>query len=477
MRKFVTNAFIALGAVALMASCAKSTDLFDQNAIDAQKKAEMMQEIEQTKINYEANFIKKYGAIDPNQSWDFSDYARLGTRGVTDITTPGAITTTTVAGLDFGVGEDGKVTKNNSLLHAMDEVLPESKPRTGVQAIKLLAPVSDFYIFPISTRGTWTHDLMVKVGNSTPQKLYTKTWTQYDKHYVNGMKSNGVTIDMPGLRVKAPVGTPIDIYIDNVKKAGASKPTVGTYTGQALYVDVPAGTTIDAGIPLKENAVIKYIGIEDNDGTTESSDNDYNDIVLAIVGNPDIPGETIITFNEFDVPTYFAKRYMIEDLGGADDFDFNDIVVDVHQNVTTHYKQTFVNGELKDETCETTYGDQIAEIRAMGGTLDFDLTIGNKTWSKSENNFTVTTMYNTQVGYDYDEILATFTIDDKSWNPAANNISVTMRKSGLDNLNIVYKIPFPEKGTVPMIVAVNADRDWMWMTERIHVPTWWIKNE
>ena len=29
MRKFVTNAFIALGAVALMASCAKSTDLFE----------------------------------------------------------------------------------------------------------------------------------------------------------------------------------------------------------------------------------------------------------------------------------------------------------------------------------------------------------------------------------------------------------------------------------------------------------------
>ena len=187
MRKFVTNAFIALGAVALMASCAKSTDLFDQNAIDAQKKAEMMQEIEQTKINYEANFVKKYGAIDPNQSWDFSDYARLGTRGVTDITTPGAITTTTVAGLDFDVDANGNATKNNSLLQAMNQVLPERQARTGVQAIKLLAPVSDFYIFPISTRGTWTHDLMVKVGNSTPQKLYTKTWTQYDKHYVNGI--------------------------------------------------------------------------------------------------------------------------------------------------------------------------------------------------------------------------------------------------------------------------------------------------
>ena len=476
MRKFVTNAFIAMGAVALMASCAKTTDLFDQSTVDAQKKAEMLQEIEQTKINYEANFVKKYGAIDPNQSWDFSDYARLGTRGVTDITTPGTITTTIIDGLNFGVGADGKVTKNNSLLHAMDEVLPESKPRTGVQAIKLLAPVSDFYILPISTRGRWKHELMVKVGESTPQSLYSKDWTQFDKHYVNGMKNDGITINMQGLHVKAPVGTPIDIYIDNVKNGDTPKGAVGTFNGQALYVDVPAGTTIEAPIPLKENAVIKYIGIEDN--TEGSSDNDFNDIVVAIVGNPDIPEETIITEDKYDINTYKAKRYLIEDLGGADDFDFNDIVVDVHQNISEHHKVTYVNGvQTKDEITGTDYSDQVAEIRAMGGTLDFDLTIGNKTWSKSENNFTVTTMYNTQMGYNYDEILATFTIDDKSWDPATNNISVTMKKSGLDNQNIVYKIPFPEKGTVPMIVAVNADRDWMWMTERTHVPGWWIENE
>ena len=92
MRKFITNAFIALGAVSLMASCAKTTDLFDQSAVDAQKKAEMLQEIEQTKINYEANFIKKYGAIDPNQSWDFTSPLSLGTRSegegnVNDLTT------------------------------------------------------------------------------------------------------------------------------------------------------------------------------------------------------------------------------------------------------------------------------------------------------------------------------------------------------------------------------------------------------
>ena len=110
MRKFITNAFIALGAVSLMASCAKTTDLFDQSAVDAQKKAEMLQEIEQTKINYEANFIKKYGAIDPNQSWDFTSPLSLGTRSegegsVTDLTTTEPLGNEFVKGLDFGINE------------------------------------------------------------------------------------------------------------------------------------------------------------------------------------------------------------------------------------------------------------------------------------------------------------------------------------------------------------------------------------
>jgi hypothetical protein len=481
MRKFVTNAFIALGAVALMASCAKSTDLFDQSAVDAQKKAEMLQEIEQTKINYEANFVKKYGAIDPNQSWDFAAPLHLGTRSggegdVTDITTDETITTVTVAGLDFDI-KNGEVTKNKSLYDGINTKLPE-KTATSGEPIKLLAPETSFYIYPVSTRGEWIYDLKIRIGeNNDPITLFSKNWTGWDKHYVNGMVSDNKTINMGGIKIKAKPGTPIDIFIDNVDYKGARRASVGSFNGQAIYVDVPEGTTIDTGFELKKDAKIKYIGIEDNDGSVEASDNDFNDIVLAVVGDPDIPGKTVITHDYYDVPTYKAKRYMVEDLGGDDDFDFNDIVVDVHQNITAHHKLTFVDGvQVKDEIIKTDYSDQVAEIRAMGGTLDFDLTIGKTTWSKSKAGFNVGTMYNTQEGYEYSKVLATFTIEENSWDFDNNNISVTIKKTGAFSGNITYEIPFPKEGSVPMIVAVNADSDWTWMTERIGVPESWIKK-
>ena len=53
-----------LGSMAIMGaaftSCSKE-NLFDNEAA-----------IEKQKAEYEANFVKKFGAIDPNQSWDFS---------------------------------------------------------------------------------------------------------------------------------------------------------------------------------------------------------------------------------------------------------------------------------------------------------------------------------------------------------------------------------------------------------------------
>lgn len=42
-------------------SCSSNGELFDSEAAVNQQKAE-----------YEANFVKKYGKIDPNQSWDFA---------------------------------------------------------------------------------------------------------------------------------------------------------------------------------------------------------------------------------------------------------------------------------------------------------------------------------------------------------------------------------------------------------------------
>ena len=233
---------------------------------------------------------------------------------------------------------------------------------------------------------------------------------------------------------------------------------------------MPSTVTLDlpSNIKLNDGATIKYIGIEDN--TEGNTDNDYNDIVLAVVGNPDIPKEVIITVDEYEVPTYLAKRYMVEDLGATDDFDFNDIVIDVYQNFKEKHKVTFENGARKsDVITETVKSDQVAVIRAMGGTVDFTLKIGDNTWSKSGNGFDVTKMLNTQ-SIDKNAELAKFTVT--GWDPEKNNVEVEVKDA---KNNRVYTIAFPKKGEAPMIIAVDESQEWM--TERNSVPKAWFTED
>ena len=150
-----------------------------------------------------------------------------------------------------------------------------------------------------------------------------------------------------------------------------------------------------------------------------------------------------------------AKRYFVEDLGSKDDFDFNDIVFDVVQDLQ---------------------GNQKAIIRAMGGTLDFTIKIGNTEWTKSVDGaaagYKTSTMYNTQGNIVWDKVMAEFPVT--GWNPNTNNISVLV-KSIVSN-DVIIEIPFPRVGEVPMIIAFDTLVDWQ--TERESLPSdWWIIPE
>ena len=161
------------------------------------------------------------------------------------------------------------------------------------------------------------------------------------------------------------------------------------------------------------------------------------------------------------------KRYMIEDLGATDDFDFNDVVVDVEDYTIVKHKVTLENGVIKtDEIMSTTTAPTKAFIRAMGGTIDFILSIGETKWVKSLNGFNAKTMYNTSGSVDYDEVLAEFEV--KGWDYNANNVSITV--NGKDGQ--LYTVQFPKAGTTPMIIAVDPTQKWM--DERISVPKSWF---
>ena len=167
------------------------------------------------------------------------------------------------------------------------------------------------------------------------------------------------------------------------------------------------------------------------------------------------PEYTELIYLVTPVPYPITKRYFVEDLGSKDDFDFNDIVFDVSQ----------------DEA-----GKQKCIIRAMGGTLDFTLNIGQTSWTKSvegvAKGYVVETMYNTNATPKWDDNLAEF--DVTGWNPQSNNITVLVKSKASGN--VIIEIPFPKTGEVPMIIAVKGFVDWQ--LERKSLPdNWWYIPE
>ena len=467
-------------------SCSKDIEAFNASAIE-----------EKQKNDYASSFVAKYGPIDPNQSWDFTTgERRLATRGATTIST-----TIMENGISWGdvskiktvkqddawnhtnivIENDNATEKNGALLNAMVKALPEGRGQNG-KPVVLVAPSSGFWIYPLFSGGILTYDLKVKVGDQAPVTVFTKDWINFQT--VNGMQKDNVyakggTINMKGIYIEAPVGTAVEIYIDNIynhtpaagNNNGRAYPSpAGTTNGRAIYVDIPEGIRPEIeGVTLKENAVIKYIGIEDiAEGLSyDSTDNDFNDLVLAVIGNPDVPQEKIIEEDQYEVETCVPKRYMIEDLGSIGDFDFNDIVVDVEDYTVETHKVTRENGVItSDKVISTTSAPTKAVIRALGGTIDFELKIGDTIWKKSDSEYVVTTMYNTQGTIDYDKELAVFEVS--GWNAGANNISVTVTEKSGD----VFTITFPKKGTAPMIIAVDPTQKWM--GERVSVPKEWF---
>ena len=444
-------------AVLSLVACTKETNLYDPAAIESNQKAQ-----------YAQQFVEKYGAINPAKSWDLTDFSASLTRGTA------AIETKLVKGLEFGLDYDveyswGKykltnrtIKKNKPLFDAIQKVLPDGTKHEGVPVV-LTAPSNSFTIYPVSVQGMWTHDLHVKVGNEEPVKLYEKRWTDFSRAYVNGEWLKGQVSGFPffytfnvtqkaalnGLYVEAPVGTPIEIYIANVKEGKTEMPSVGTFNGQAIYVDTDAKPE---GIEMHKDAIVKYVGIEDNNGT--NSDGDFNDVVLAIVGNPSVPEEIKVTDEEYTVESSTTKRYMVEDLGSIGDFDFNDVVIDVTENVKDTYKRTLTNGEVTANDLVKTEKTQSAVLRHLGGLLPFQLTIGNTVLPEMQG----------VLGKDLEE-----KFDIEGWNPLTNNISVKVRNK--DN-GAVFNIPFPKAGEAPMIIATPVD--WEWMKENVSVPGSWF---
>ena len=383
---------------------------------------------------YERNFVKTFGEINPNQSWDFSSYAR-GKKTYVMTRAEGNNT--------FNVPLDA-----DGYYHLQDEVKDwiftevceehgnGSNTKRVVKeeywhAFSFEADPTDvFDMYPIylgSSECAFTFNMKI-VDNTQepPVVLYDSDqanpdhglWSIQDSnngiewassedgpwntlvgspgsgnhgstvqaHYI---RSKPFTIDFsdPKYNLTKP-NTTVYFYIkilighSNLNEDGDVLTSI-THTPNLVCIDCPL--KIDA-ITTSEEYNTMFLGCET--GNKEHTHNgradfDYNDLMFLMIGRtPDI------YYDEILQKVTIKKRYMIEDLYGFD-YDFNDIVVDATDESTRYYIIDETDGEKKEQTGNvlndgTIYPvlNQKATVKWLCGTLPFQIKIGSYTFGQ-----------------------------------------------------------------------------------------------
>lgn len=448
-------------------SCSKEENLFDNEAAQANRMEK-----------YAENFVKKYGPIDPNQTWDFAS--------MEPVYLPASFNNTTTRS-DFSVITRTDDDDNNMLLidkpvlswmftnmKAGRDNHEQGKPFT------FNAPSNSFTVVPIfQGNASYYWELYINLGSGEKQRIWSKGsslsyTTATTPNPADKTQWTSVGIEREGIlktatAVLAPTKTftlpSMTSFYFSLKiwsskddfDDGKDPREVTTLSNKMLALP---NAQIPATVPEGYTATV--IGCED------ASDNDFEDLVFMVYGKP-VPS---IQYEE-DVTILQAKRYMIEDLGGDDDYDFNDIVIDVQRYKTQHYEyagESVETAELVSEYTVPGSEGQRAILRAAGGTLKFTIKIGKTSWSKSELG-DWTKMLNT--GWqgseiDYNANLATIQLNPNDWIAEENNIEVTVEGS-----NGIYGLSFPEPGHAPVMVTKDTTLD-NWMNERQPVSKEWL---
>ena len=477
--------FAMLMAMLGISSCSK-TDLYDEGKVAEKEAAD--EAAKQAKLieDYKANFVKTYGEINPNQSWDFSSndmtihFAPVSSQVRTRSITRGVNATTSIC--------ENYVSVLPSTLTVMNTNFTEGvNHETNGTYFGMNAPKNDFFIQPIfmgQSGGNFELHLKIEDTNGTDQDILVwKKWQniQYKKnnsgwqdltstHNESGTNLVGVqAIQTKPIRISGvPENAKMYFYLKitqaasgyNVKgdQLGSPDGSIREYTFAADAELLGNLWGVDATKIDREPIQCKLIGCED--ASTSKSDRDYNDVVFLLYGQPTVP-------QSFKVKNFYKdvkKRYMIEDLGMSDDTDFNDIVVDVIESYEAEVWYDENDNPLPGYNPENptyTLMSTKAEIRALGGTLDFELKIGSTTWKKSENVLDYTQMLNT--ADPSNDLTPIATIEDiKGYDPDQNNISVTVYQK--DGEKDAISVNFPKVGSVPLMIATNTDV--LWARER-----------
>lgn len=471
---------LVLGSMAVMGaafmSCSKDV-AFDSEGVE--KAA-----AEKLNAEYRTNFEKKYGAINPNQTWDFATMTPV--YSLPSTATRAGETPSTVELVSKGsfVIDGGE----GSVFDWLRTNMPAGQNHTQVGSpFKAVLSRNTFIVAPFYQGcASYFWELWVNI-NGNDYKIWQKyddlgyklandddedTWRPLTK---DGLPAGVAKVQAPTFTFKATEGSQLFFFMKVWTDGDAAHEKDPEGNGKNVKIlsslqngNMRALQSME-GLPKPANVPDDYfsylIGCEDG-----APDGDFEDLGFLFFGPP------IKEVEEVEVRE--TKRYMMEDLGTTDDFDFNDVVVDV-SNVWTKKITRSENAS----TGEVAYHEEVIEsskrqeaiVRAAGGILDFTINIGSSSWTKSEHLTPFDQMMNTGIGkaIDYNAVLDQFNIENKDWNPETNNITVSV--VGRGNNEGVQVITFPKKGEAPMMIAV--DPTWNWMSERQSVPDSWFTTE
>lgn len=436
----------ALVALAI-ASCSK-TDLYDEQAVEQMQKS-----------TFETNFKKAYPNVNLNQNWDYST-------GQVNYTLPSS-----GSGAMTRAGS-GEFTKGSFMVEGTIANYMHTNMKAGVNNVEkgtpfyMKVPANSFTIVPFfqGTAG-YTWDLYMHVDGVGDIKIWSKGEDlKYQATEGGEWKTVTKSSAVPNTvyQVQAPSYTfsnlPADasMYFFMKVNTGSREFIVSSLNQMMLTLE---GFPTPANLPANNTAMI--VGVEDN----PSGDKDFEDLAFLVYGNPFPP-----KYRPEEVVTGTTKRYLMEDLGTTDDFDFNDVVVDVEYNRTKSTLKYLINEDgtlsFTGEVLSEESLPDVAKVRAMGGTMDFDLIIGSTVWKKS-SQFNASQMYNTS-SINENAVLAEFEV--LGYNPDTNNLQVNVAGNGQSRP--VMEVIFPKEGEAPMMIAVDPTQ--VWMKERTSIPAdWW----
>lgn len=447
---------------------------------------------------YNKNFTRMYGEINPSTNWDFSN--KLPLREKETLTRGDADELAAI------VDQNGYFEVDKNLFSEVTKRI-KSKEITDKSFAFLIGENDYFDIFPVyltsSTTGkiSWALQMFVdnqNVINSTDP--YYPGWKIGDNVKVR-IESGGLYYKFTynsACKEYGLISKPIIRYVNDGKKKlmhfslfiSRENLSIAKYAiyesqqsslhYQMKILDVPKPSCIGENL----NTLFVACDAADIDAPSPIPGGyRYQSLVFMIVG-PRIPqvlyerkdnqGERWIDYCSS------GKRYMIEDLGSASDFDFNDIVIDVEEISATPIVMNQVPSHttLANLTTiglgQTQEEQNLATLRFLCGTKPFRLTIGESTLGvvtdPTNQEQTRKQLLQEELGEEATYFEGPMKIEGwepniqvsiPDWNPSSNKVSVEVWPNGTSDFTEGGWIAqFPSTGEVPFMMALPTITQW-----------------